>query len=270
MVMNNIILLSVLVLSAIGIVAALLLYFVSQKFKVYEDPMIGNVADLLPGANCGGCGFAGCRNFAEAIVKAGGLNGKMCPAGGASVNEAISKLFGTETEQTIKKMLVLRCNGSCENAQVQAHYDSIKSCAFANTISAGENKCVYGCLGCGDCVAVCKFGALSIDKITGLPTVDYNKCVLCEACVKTCPRRLLVSIEQKENGVVWVACANKEKGAEARKNCTAACIACTKCTKVCEYDAIAVKDNLAIIDENKCIACGKCVENCAFKVIHNM
>ncbi|MBO4738337.1 MAG: RnfABCDGE type electron transport complex subunit B [Bacteroidales bacterium] len=267
--MNQIVLLSIGVLAAIGIVAAILLYFVAQKFKVYEDPMIAVVAELLPGANCGGCGFAGCRNFAENIVKNKGLNGKMCPAGGAPVNEQIAKLFGGEVGVATPKRLVLRCNGSCENAPAKTQYDSITSCAFANMITAGESACMYGCLGCGDCTKACKFGALHINPATGLPEVDAEKCVACGACVNTCPRKLLALVPMTEQGIVWVACANKERGVDAKKNCAAACIGCMKCVKNCENEAIKVTDNLAQINE-KCIACHKCEEGCPAKAIHSI
>ncbi len=267
--MNQIVFLSIAVLVSIGILAAVLLYFVAQKFKVYEDPMIAVVAELLPGANCGGCGFAGCRNFAETIVKNNGLNGKACPAGGTPVNEKIAQLFGGEVSATAPKKLILKCNGSCENAPIKTHYNSIASCAFANMTTAGESACMYGCLGCGDCTKACKFGALKINAETGLPIVDAEKCVACGACVNTCPRKLLSLVSQTEQGIVWVACANKERGVEAKKNCSAACIGCMKCVKTCENAAIKVTDNLALINEN-CIACHKCEEACPAKAIHSL
>ena len=261
----NIILLSSIVLAAIGILAAVILYFVSQKFKVYEDPKIDEVAALLPGANCGGCGFAGCRNFAETVVKNNGLNGLSCPPGGAAVNSAVAAVFGGGEQEIAPKMTIVKCNGSCENAIAKIHYDSAASCAFFNMIDAGESGCAFGCLGCGDCVKVCKFDAIRIDTQTKLPVI--NNCVFCGACVKACPRAIIDIVSKHENGVVYVACMNKDKGGEAKKNCAVACIGCKKCEKTCEFAAITVADNLAAVNPEKCTVCKKCIDGCPAKVI---
>ncbi len=264
----KIVLISVVVLAAIGIVAAVLLYIVSQRFKVEEDPMIDKVAALLPGANCGGCGFAGCRNFAENVVKSGGPHGFRCPGGGAAVNSAIAQLFGVECEEGPALRMVLKCNGTCSNAPAKVHYDAIKTCAFENMITAGNNGCAYGCLGCGDCVRACSFGGITIGE-DGLPHINHSMCTRCQACAKACPRGLIVAVPVVNNKVVWVACNNKDKGAEAKKNCSAACIGCMKCTKVCEHEAVTVENNLAEIN-NKCVSCGTCADNCVMKSIHVM
>ena len=262
----NIILISSLIIAAIAIVLAVVLYVVSQKFKVYEDPRIDEVAELLPGANCGGCGFAGCRNFAENVVKNGGLQGKTCPPGGASVNAAIAALFGEGATEAEPLQIVIRCNGDAKNAPPKVHYDSIPSCAYFHLTNAGESGCAYGCLGCGDCVDVCKFDAIAIDAVTKLPKVNEN-CVLCGACVNACPRNIIAIIPKREQGTMMVACMNKEKGAEAKKNCNAACIGCKKCEKSCECGAITVENNLSSIDIEKCTACMKCMEACPIKGI---
>ena len=262
----NIILISSLIIAVIAIVAAVVLYIVSQKFKVYEDPRIDEVSELLPGANCGGCGFAGCRNFAENVVKNGGLQGKICQPGGVSVNTAIAALFGEGVGKIAPLRVILRCNGNCENAPVKVHYDSIASCVFANTMCAGESGCAFGCLGYGDCVATCKFDAIAIDAVTKLPKTN-NNCMLCSACVNACPRKLLAIVPKQEQGTVVVACMNKEKGVDAKKNCAVACIGCKKCEKSCEFAAITVENNLASINPEKCTACMKCVEGCPAKAI---
>jgi Na+-translocating ferredoxin:NAD+ oxidoreductase RNF subunit RnfB len=262
----NTIILSSLILAIVAVVAALILYFVSQKFKVYENPMIQEVALLLPGANCGGCGFAGCRNFAESIVKNEGLNGLSCPPGGVVVNAAIAQLFGGGMQDDTLKMTIVRCNGSCENAPAKVHYDSIPSCAYFAMIDAGESGCAFGCLGCGDCVKACKFGAIAIDPQTKLPVVT-NACVFCGACQKACPRSIISIVPKHEQGAVYIACMNQDKGADAKKNCSVACIGCKKCEKNCEYTAITVLNNLATINASTCIACKKCVEGCPTKAI---
>jgi len=262
----NIILISALIIAAIAVVAAVVLYVVSQKFKVYEDPRIDEVAALLPGANCGGCGLPGCRNFAENVVKAGGLKGKTCPAGGVSVNSAIAEMFGEGVGEVVPQKVVVRCNGSCEHAPAKVHYDSIPSCAYFHMTYAGESGCAYGCLGCGDCVAVCKFDAIAIDGETKLPKVN-NNCVLCGACVTACPRTILAIVPISEAGTIVVGCMNKEKGVDAKKNCKIACIGCKKCEKTCEFGAITVENNLATIDYEKCKVCLKCMDGCPAKGI---
>lgn len=261
------ILYAALIIGAIGMIAAVILYFVSKAFKVIEDPRIDEVAEHLPGANCGGCGFAGCRALAEAIVKANTLDGYKCPAGGDM--KAIAGVMGLEAAEAEPMVAVVRCNGSCENAPAKVKYDSALSCQFATSIYAGESACPFGCLGCGDCVKACKFDAIHIDDTTGLPVVDEEKCVGCGACAKTCPRKVIeIRLKGKLGRRVFVSCVNKEKGAAARKNCSAACIGCGKCAKTCPFEAITVENNLAYIDFTKCKSCRKCVAECPTGAIH--
>lgn len=258
---------SIIILGAIGAIGALILYFVAEKFKVYEDPRIDVVEGLLPGANCGGCGFAGCRNFAETIVKSGSLDGLLCPPGGNSTMSKIGDALGLKAEESEAKIAVVRCNGSCENAPAKYKYDGVQSCVFVNSLFAGDNGCRFGCLGCGDCIKACDFDAIYMDKETGLPTVKDN-CIACGACVKACPRSI---IELRNRGKremrIFVSCMNKEKGAMAKKNCSVACIGCGKCQKVCPFEAITISNNLAYIDFKKCKLCRKCVGECPTNAI---
>lgn len=250
-----------------GLIAAVILFFVSKFFKVIEDPRIDAVQAFLPNANCGGCGFAGCRALAEAIVKNNSVEGYNCPAGGDM--NAIAGIMGLTPAEHIPRIAVLRCNGTCEYAIAKTSYDSALTCAFANTLFAGENACAYGCLSCGDCVRACPFGGIHLDMQTGLPVIDENRCVGCSTCAKACPRGILeIRDKGKNNRRVYVACSNKEKGAIAKRNCTVACIGCGKCAKVCPFDAITIQDNLAYIDFTKCKACRKCVNECPTGAIH--
>ncbi len=261
--MVTVILYAVLALCLIGFLAAVILYFVSNKFKVIEDPRIDEVSDQLPGANCGGCGYAGCRNFAEAIVKAGNMDNLSCPVGGNAVSANIAPILGIEVVEKDPTIAVVRCNGSKQNAPAKAIYDSAQTCAFANALFAGESGCPYGCLGCGDCVSVCLFDAIYMDTETGLPIVIEEKCVSCGACVKACPRNIIeIRLQGKKSRRIYVNCINKEKGAIARKNCSVACIGCGKCVKTCAYDAITMENNIAYIDGTKCKLCRKCVAEC--------
>ncbi len=244
----DIIVSDVIALGVIAFLSAMVLYFVSQKFKVEENPKIDEIEQILPGANCGACGKAGCRNFAEACVKADaeGFKNLYCPVGGASTMKKVADSLGfvaTEKEETVA---VLKCNGTCQNAPAKLAYDAPVSCRLANLISVGQSGCPNGCLRQGDCVKACPFGALSINPETGIPQVDENKCTSCGACVKMCPRGLFEIRPKGKNGQrVYVACSNKQKGAVARKNCSAACIGCMKCTKIC--DKIKVENNLSYI-----------------------
>ncbi len=262
----NFILIAVLVLGAIALVAALVLFGVSRKFAVDEDPRLGLVTDALPGANCGGCGFAGCSGMAAALVKgadSGSIDGLTCPVGGAGAMDKVAALLGVEESGAEPMVAVVRCNGSCEHRPRIAEYDGLRTCAAMNSCGTGETGCGYGCLGCGDCVAACQFGAISINLESGLPEVDEGKCGGCGACSRACPRHIIEVRKKGPKGRrVYVQCANKDKGAAARKACIVACIGCGKCQKVCKFDAITVDGNLAYVDFNKCCLCTKCVDEC--------
>ena len=262
----NFILIAVIVLGGIALVSAVVLYVCSKKFAVHEDPRLAQVSALLPGANCGGCGYPGCSGMAAALVKgadAGSLDGLYCPVGGASVMGQVADLLGMAVANTEAKVAVVRCNGTCELRPRIAGYDGLRTCTAMHSCGAGETACGYGCLGCGDCVKACAFGAISINPETGLPEVDEDKCTGCGACAKACPRHI---IELRKKGVkgrrVYVRCVNKDKGAAAMKACKAACIGCGKCEKECQFGAITIENNVSYIDADKCRLCRKCVEAC--------
>ncbi len=264
----NIVLIAVLVLGGTGIILASVIFLTAKKFRVFEDPKIDEVQQALPGANCGGCGYPGCRNFAEACVKSASLDGLFCPVGGNDVMKSVATLLGREAVEAEPLLAVLRCNGTCAHRPKTNHYEGVSSCMAASLLYGGDTACTYGCLGMGDCVAVCKFDALSMDKETGLPLVDEAKCTACGACVRACPKNLF---ELRKKGPksrrIFVSCMNKDKGALARKGCAVACIGCGKCEQVCAFDAITIKDNLAYIDYNACRLCRKCVEVCPTNAI---
>lgn len=259
----SVILTSVLILGGIGVVGAAVLYVVANRFKVEEDPRIDEVEALLPGANCGGCGRSGCRDFAAACVKATSLDSLVCPASGSGVMKRIGEIVGLAAAEGKPRVAVLKCNGICSMRTRVAAYDGPPSCAIESFLGCGESACPVGCLGCGDCVKACPYDALHLDAATGLPVVDADACTGCGVCVKSCPRRLIELRLKGPRGMrVWVACSNHEKGAVARKDCKAACIGCGKCLKTCPHGAITLSDNLAYIDCEKCRLCGKCVAVC--------
>lgn len=258
-------------LSAIGLVAAVVLYFIAQKFKVIEDPRIGIVEESLPAANCGGCGFAGCRNFAEALVRKAedekSIEGLSCPVGGADVMNKVAAILGLEAEETEPLIAVVRCNGSLKNAPAKVKYDGPATCAFTHNLFAGTSGCAYGCLGLADCVTACAFDAIYMDEESGLPVVKDN-CIACGACVKACPRSIIeLRAKGKKDRRIYVCCVNKEKGGPARKNCSVACIGCGKCVEACAFDAITLINNLAYIDFEKCKLCRKCAPVCPTEAI---
>src|SRR5574344_2729139 len=262
----NFILTSVIALGAIALISSVVLYLVSKKFAVNEDPRIGIVTELLPGANCGGCGFPGCSGMASALVAGadkGTIDGLRCPVGGADVMETIARTLGLAAVAPEPMVAVVRCNGSCEHRPRIAEYDGLHTCAAMNSCGAGETGCGFGCLGCGDCVAACQFGAIAINPETGLPEVDEEKCTGCGACAKACPRHIIELRKKGPKGRrVYVQCVNKDKGAVAKKACEVACIGCGKCQKVCKFDAITIENNVAYVDFNKCRMCTKCVDEC--------
>ncbi|MBQ9476204.1 MAG: Fe-S cluster domain-containing protein [Bacteroidales bacterium] len=269
--MTNTIIWTVVILSLLGLVLALMLFFIAKKFRVEEDPRIDEVEKVMPGANCGGCGFAGCRAFADAAVKAPNLDSQFCPVGGNEVMKKVAAILGYEIQEKAPQVAVVRCNGSCENRPRTNEYDGAASCRIKAALYSGDTLCPFGCLGCGDCVAACQFGALSMDPETGLPVVDESKCTACGSCVKACPKHIIELRNKGPRGMrMFVSCVNKDKGPVAKKACAAACIGCGLCAKTCTHDAITVTDNVAYIDFTKCKLCRECEAVCPTGAIHGV
>lgn len=257
------ILFSIFLLGGLGIAGAILLYVVAKKFYVAEDPRVADVESLLPGANCGACGFNGCHDFAVSCCRATSLVGMNCPGAGSAAMEKIADIVGLKAEVVKPKIAVLKCGGSCSKRLVTADYDGAKSCLLLSSISIGTTGCVYGCLVCGDCVSACRFDAIHIDPETKLPVVSEYKCTGCGECVVHCPRHIIELRNKGPRGLrVWVACSSNDRGKDAIKVCKAACIGCGKCKKQCQHDAITIENNLAYIDYEKCKLCRKCVDEC--------
>jgi electron transport complex protein RnfB len=266
--MNEVIIYTIISLTAIGIVAAVVIYFVSKKFAVQEDSRIGAVEQVLPNTNCGGCGQPGCHAFAVAVVNAGDLSTLHCPVGGNPVMKQVADILGIKAVEKDPYLAVVRCSGSFEHRKKTNIYDGTESCKIAASLYSGDTGCAFGCLGMGDCVEVCDFEAMYMDEKTGLPVIIEDKCTACNACVKECPKDIIeLWPKGKKNQRVYVACLNEEKGSTARKECSVACSGCSKCFEACRYDAITMNNNLAVIDPEKCKLCMECVETCD---VHNI
>ena len=254
---------TIVTLGVIGSLAAVILYLVAQKFKVHEDPRINQVEEALPSANCGGCGFAGCRAFAEACVKADKLDDLNCPVGGNETMNSVASILGLEAVKKDPRVAYIRCNGTCDNRPKTSNFDGATTCAIASSVYSGESDCQFGCLGYGDCVDACDFDAIDLREGMGVPLVLDDKCVACGACVDACPKNLIeLRKKMPKDRKIVVACRNEDKGGVARKACKVACIGCGKCEKECKFDAITIENNLAFIDSDKCKLCRKCVSVC--------
>lgn len=266
--MSPIVLYSIITLAIIGAVAAVILYLIAQKFKVIEDPRIDDIEAILPGANCGGCSVPGCRAFAEALVKADDISTFYCPVGGNDTMALVAKILGKEVTAKDPLVAVVRCSGTPEHRPKTNIYDGATSCAVEHALYTGDTGCPHGCLGHGDCVVVCKFDAIYMNPVTGLPEVIDEKCTACNACVVACPRTIIeLRKKNPKDRKIFVSCINEEKGGIARKYCAVACIGCGKCVKVCTFDAITMENNLAYIDPVKCKLCRKCPPECPTNAI---
>ena len=259
---------SILTLALTGIFSAIILFFVSRKFKVFEDPVIKKLEAALPSSNCGGCGYPSCHAFAIACENANTLEKLFCTVGGIKTMENVAGITGKSAGSIISTVAVVRCGGECDLRMQINHYDGAKLCIIAHNLYGGETGCTWGCLGFGDCERSCEFDAIRINPATLLPEVNEDKCTSCKACVKACPKGI---IELRRKGVksrrIYVNCINKDHEESITESCPVACIACEKCLKECAYEAITLENNLAYINPDKCTLCRKCVEVCPTNAI---
>jgi len=251
-------------MGALGLVFGIALGIAAKVFEVKVDPRIEQIGEFLPGANCGGCGYAGCNAFASAVVE-GTASPNACVVGKDALAKKICGVMGTTCDSIETKHACIACNGTLRNAVNEGEYFGLKSCASVHVSGGGTKKCIYGCLGYGDCVNVCKFNAISIEGDLSIPRVDNLLCTACAQCVKACPRGL-ISL-QKNSASIFISCKSKEKGLDAKKVCSVSCIGCGICAKNCPSGAIKIEENVAVIDQNLCTSCGLCVEKCPQKCI---
>lgn len=261
----NSILATVIVALVIGFLLGLLLGLFKKIFFVKVDPKVSEVREVLSGANCGGCGFAGCDAFAEAVVK-GDAPVTGCVAGGATCAEKVAAVLGVSAGESVPKVAFLACNGTNDVAQNRGNYNGVKTCAAVQLTSNGSKKCSFGCIGLGDCVEVCPFGALSMSE-TGLPVVDRSKCVGCGKCVKACPKHLFALFPANTKGPVAACSCHSDNKPQIRKDCAKGCFKCGMCARKCPVQAIDLSSGIPVIDYAKCTQCGACIAACPDKVL---
>ena len=255
------------ILGGLGLAFGLVLAIASKVFYVKEDPRLAQLSECLPGANCGGCGYAGCGGYAEAVLKGDAPIGK-CASGGSECAQRMAQIMGVKAEPVARRVALVRCSGGKKfdengvqvaGAKMKGTYEGIEDCLAASKVAGrGPLACKFGCLGFGNCVAACKYGALSV--VDGVAKVDQEKCVGCMACAAECPRGLIVPMEYGKD--IVIACASNAKGAVTSRACSSGCIGCGLCVKICPQGAIKVEGNLAAIDYDKCVSCGLCATVC--------
>lgn len=250
-------------IGCVGLFVGIFLGVAGIKFAVKVDPREEEVLEVLPGNNCGGCGYAGCSGLAAAIVK-GEAPVNACPVGGEPVGNKVASIMGVEAEAGERKVAYVYCQGDCDKANNDYEYSGVEDCAMMAFVpNGGPKSCNYGCLGYGSCVKSCQFDAIHI--INGVAVVDPDACKSCGKCVEACPKHLIELIPASAEAKV--TCANKDKGPVVMKACQVGCIGCGICKKNCPGEAIEVTDFLAKIDYEKCINCGTCREKCPKKAI---
>lgn len=264
------ILISILVMAGMGAILGIGLNFAYRKLKVKEDERLKKVLEILPGLNCGACGYASCEEFAKKLLE-GEVPVDGCRAGGEKIAGDLKKYMGTgpfEQKDSLKARL--KCNARDFQKMRGCVYEGSKSCLGANMLGSSGFTCFEGCLGLGDCKEVCPVSAITMRE--GRPQINIDKCIGCGLCVKACPRSVidLASLKESFKELVIVGCSCTQGGVETRKMCKAGCIACGKCVKVCPVDAVSLKENLALIEVAKCTGCGECVEACPTKAIYIM
>ena len=252
---------AILVLGGLGLVLGLVLAFASKALAVEADSRLEELMSVLPGANCGGCGYAGCSAYVAALLD-GTASAGGCPVGGTSVAESVAKIIGMEPVKNMRITALVRCSGGVKAGR-KFEYQGISDCYAAMRIGGGALKCKYGCIGLGSCLSACPFGSISI--VEGVAVVNHERCTGCLRCVAACPKGIITEVPYYAD--VNVACSSHARGAELRKVCEIGCLACKVCEKTCKQNAIRVVENLAVIDYSLCTGCGDCAEKCPHKLI---
>ena len=263
--MGNIenILSAVLWFAVLGGAMGILLAIASKVFFIPPaDERIEEISEILPGANCGGCGYTGCSALAEAIAK-GEAKTSACVAGDEALAAKIAEIMGVPPEKPIRMRAQVMCSGTAEFAKKKYIYKGAQDCFAASKMSGGDKLCPNGCIGLGTCAKACAFNAIKV--VNGVAAVDYEECQACGRCVEACPKQIIKLIPY--DSTHWVGCMSVDKGSVTRKYCEVGCISCKICEKACDHDAIHVSGGVAAIDYEKCVQCGECVVKCPRKII---
>lgn len=253
---------ALLVFLGLGAVIGVLLALASRIFHVERDERIDKISEVLPGANCGGCGFAGCAALAESIVK-GDAKCNACTVGGNEVATAVAKIMGVAPEHAHRMRAQVMCSGTSECSARKMDYAGVRDCRAAAAIGGGDKMCPNGCIGLGTCAAACPFDAITVEN--GVAVVDYARCRGCGVCVASCPKHIIELIPYDSRH--WVGCKSVSDGSMTRKVCEMGCIGCGICAKNCPEGAITVENHVAKIDYEKCTGCDTCVSKCPRKII---
>jgi electron transport complex protein RnfB len=253
----------ILIVTGIGLLAGVILTVASKFMAVKVNDAVAKVRDVLPGANCGACGYAGCDDYAAALATDHTVKANLCTPGGSSAALAVSKVLGIKFESVEGKYAIVKCFGTFDKTRYIMDFKGIQSCNANKMFYRGRGACSRACLGYGDCVKACGYGAISL--VNGVAVVDKRKCVGCSVCVKKCPNHLISIVPS--GSTTYVGCSSPDNGARTHKICKAGCIACRKCEKVCKFDAISISNNTAVIDPAKCKNCGMCIKECPVGII---
>jgi len=256
--------LTLIFLATIGALFGLGLAFAAKKFSVKVNPKVEQVLDVLAHAHCGACGYAGCEQYAEAVVNNPDVPPNLCIPGGKRTCEAVAFITGKKAEAREPVFARIMCQGGLNESVKKFTYEGVGDCRAVILAGGGDKACRYGCLGYGTCEKVCPFGAITMTD-DRLPSVDIDKCTGCRKCESICPTRVIEVLPASKQ--VLVACHSKDRAVDTKKNCRVGCIACGICAKICPFDAPTIENNLSRIDINKCRVCGLCVQRCPTKAI---
>ncbi len=251
--------------AGIALVLGAVIMITAKVFAIPVNEKLEKIKSILPGVNCGTCGYSGCEGYATALSE-GEPNAGKCPVGGVGTANELAVLLGLDEPDFVPKVAQVLCQGTTANTQKRYEYSGTPGCVAASGLFSGPNSCSFGCLGYGDCMTVCQFSAINI--IDGIAVIDSARCTACGLCVDICPKKIIRIIPKHRNAYT-VRCINKWPGAQTRKNCKVGCIGCLRCFKVCESDAITMDGPLAVIDPVKCTNCGKCLPVCPTSAIQN-